>query len=284
MGTLLANYNLTRHSESVIISGAGLSPFGGIKSFAIAAALIGAFAAAVVNPYAVRVGNGSIDADSLSLIDGAIWLRDAGADGVHILRAANMNRDGGNVVFKDVTVLRQDSDSNLTERIEAAKMTLSESGLSADSAKVFGASGWRAKKAKWSAKIGISPQAVLDRYLQPEQMSFWKLPQFIKEMQKTGANMRSHAVRFWTLLFLPLTLVAMVFLATAFSQTRERRGHKFGTKFGIGILTCFALYFIVNLFGTIGASGGLPAFLSVIAPPIIIIAASGSFIVSFENM
>ena len=133
-------------------------------------------------------------------------------------------------------------------------------------------------------KTKLTPQTVLDRYLQPDQISFWKLRPFIKKMAAVGVSTRGHLVQFWTLLFLPLNMMAMVMLGIAFSQTRQRRNYSFGTKFSLGILTCFALYFIVNLFNALGNTGTLPPLVAIIAPQIIIIAGACVFITSFDTI
>ena len=103
-------------------------------------------------------------------------------------------------------------------------------------------------------------------------------------MNAIGVSTRGHLVQFWTLLFLPLNMMAMVMLGIAFSQTKQRRNYNFGTKFSLGILTCFALYFIVNLFNALGNTGTLPPLISIIAPEVIIIAASCVFITSFDTI
>ena len=76
----------------------------------------------------------------------------------------------------------------------------------------------------------------------------------------------------------------MATLGIAFSQTRQRRNFSFGLKFGIGIVTCFASYFAINMFNALGATGTLPAILAIIAPPLIIIAGAGVFIASFDTI
>lgn len=76
----------------------------------------------------------------------------------------------------------------------------------------------------------------------------------------------------------------MATLGVAFSQTRQRRNYSFGVKFGIGILTCFAVYFLVNIFSALGATGVLPPLLAIVAPPLIIIAGAGVFITSFDTI
>ena len=125
---------------------------------------------------------------------------------------------------------------------------------------------------------------MLDRYLQPDQISFWDLPPFIRKMNAIGVITREHLVQFWTLLFLPLNMMAMVMLGIAFSQTKQRRNYSFGLKFSLGIITCFALYFTVNLFTTLGKTGALPPIIAIVAPQIIIIAGACMFITSFDTI
>ena len=103
-------------------------------------------------------------------------------------------------------------------------------------------------------------------------------------MNNIGISARGHLVQFWTLLFLPLNMMAMVMLGIAFSQTKQRRNYSFGIKFSIGILTCFVLYFIVNLFNALGNTGALPPLIAIIAPQIIIIAGACFFITSFDTI
>ena len=55
MGTLFASYNLTKSSENVIISGAGLSPYQMARPFLFGAALIGIFSTSVINPYSLHL-------------------------------------------------------------------------------------------------------------------------------------------------------------------------------------------------------------------------------------
>ena len=76
----------------------------------------------------------------------------------------------------------------------------------------------------------------------------------------------------------------MATLGIAFSQTRQRRNFSFGFKFSIGIVTCFASYFTINMFNALGATGVLPPVLAIIAPPLIIIAGAGMFIASFDTI
>lgn len=282
MGTLFASYKLTKSTENIIVASAGLSPFQSARPFLIGAALIGVVATTLINPYAVNLSAQNITADQLSLVDNAIWLREASENGVVTVRAENVRVGDNELLFQNATVYRQSADYKLRERVEASTVSLTDQGLRAERAMIWDKNSQH-KSGTWSAETLLNPKTVLDRYLQPDQISFWELPEFINKMERIGAPVRGHLVQFWTLLFLPLTMIAMATLGVAFSQTRQRRNYSFGVKFGIGIITCFALYFLTNMFNALGATGALPTFLAVIAPPLIIIALGGVSIASFET-
>ncbi len=283
MGTLVAYYTLTRSSEGVIISGAGLSPYQIAKPFLLGAFIIGVFATTVINPYAVGLRSTNINSEYLRLVDGKIWIREFSNDEYTTIMAKNMTQDNDNLIFHDTVIFVQDSDFKLNARIDAEHLTLSETGLETAGANIFDATGQN-HAGTWNKTTKITPKTVLDRYLQPDQISFWQLPQFIKKMSGVGIPVRGHMIQFWTLLFLPLSMIAMATLGVAFSQTHQRRNHSFGTKFAIGILTCFILYFLLNIFSALGANGTLPPLLAIIAPPLIIIAAAGVFIAGFDTI
>ncbi len=283
MGTLLASYNLTKSSEKIIVASAGLSPYQMARPFLIGAALIGIIATTIVNPYSVGLNEKNITPDHLVLIDNAIWLREQSDTGYITMTAKNMHKSGNILLFDDATVYVQNNKFKLTERVEANTITLSESGLAANNAQILDASG-TLTTSSWQTKTLLTPRTVLDRYLQPDQISFWELPSFIKKMQAIGVPVRGHLVQLWTLLFLPITMIAMATLGVAFSQTRQRRNYSFGLKFSLGILTCFAVYFLTNLFNALGSTGALPPILAIVAPQLIIIAGAGAFIASFDTI
>lgn len=283
MGTLVAYYTLTRSSEGIIISSAGLSPYQIGRPFLIGAFLIGVFATTVINPYAIKLSSENMTKSNFKLIDGRIWLRESSDTGYITIKADGIANHGQDILFGDATVYIQDQDFKLTTRVDARNIFLSNNGLRAENVKIFDFGGSRTQE-KWELKTLITPQTVMDRYLKPDQISFWRLPAFISKMSSIGVSTRGHAVQFWSLLFLPLSMIAMTSLGIAFSQTRQRRNHSFGTKFGIGILTCFILYFLTNIFTTLGANGTLPPILAIIAPPIIIIAAAGIFVTGFDTI
>ncbi len=284
MGTLVAFYNLTKSSELIIASGAGLSPFQIAKPFLIGAFIVGVFASTIVNPYSVDLTTRKLTNHQLKLIDNAIWLRESSDDRYLTARATGMNiARNHNIIFNDITILLQDENFKLKERISAQSAELSNDGFNVNNASIINEDGITQTGSR-HIETKLTPRTVLDRYLQPDQISFWDLPAFIKKMNAIGVSTRGHLVQFWTLLFLPLTMMAMTILGIAFSQTKQRRNYSFGVKFSLGILTCFALYFVVNLFNALGNTGALPPLIAIIAPQIIIITGAATFITSFDTI
>ncbi|MFQ6777938.1 MAG: LptF/LptG family permease [Alphaproteobacteria bacterium] len=283
MGTLLASYNLTKSSEAIIISGAGMSPYQMARPFICGSALIGIFATAVINPYFVNLSNKNITEDNLKLVDNSIWLHETNDNGYLTMSAKTLEKQDENLIFYDVNIFNQTTNFKLSEHVQAEKITLSNNGLETENAQIWDSKG-HSKTSFWSQKTQITPQTILDRYLQPDQVSFWELPSFIQKMSHIGVPVRGHLVQFWTLLFLPITMISMATLGIAFSQTRQRRNFNFGIKFGLGILTCFIVYFLTNTFNALGAIGSMPALLAIIAPPLIIISFSGIFIEHYDTI
>ncbi len=283
MGTLLTSYNLTKSSESIIVSSAGLSPYQSTRPFFVGAFLIGLFATTVINPYSVNISTQNITPEHLQLIDNHIWLRESSDQGYITMNARGIHKSGDILIFDEATIYTQDPQFKLLNRISADTVTLSDTGLSAHNATIWSNDG-TTQITDWQTETLLTPQTVLDRYLQPDQISFWQLPEFIKRMESIGAPVRGHLVQLWTLLFLPLTMISMAALGVAFSQTKQRRNYSFGVKFSLGIVTCFAVYFLTNMFNALGATGTLPPILSIIAPPLIIIAGAGIFITSFDTI
>ncbi len=283
MGTLLTSYNLTKSSESIIVSSAGLSPYQSARPFFVGAFLIGLFATTVINPYSVSISTQNITPEHLQLIDNHIWLRESSDQGYITMNARGIHKSGDILIFDEATIYTQDPQFKLLNRINADTVTLSDTGLLAHNATIWANDG-TTKTTDWQTKTLLTPQTVLDRYLQPDQISFWQLPEFIERMESIGAPVRGHLVQLWTLLFLPLTMISMAALGVAFSQTKQRRNYSFGIKFSLGIITCFAVYFLINMFNALGATGTLPPILSIIAPPLIIIAGAGIFITSFDTI
>ncbi len=288
IATLLTTWKLTRSSEIPIIVGAGLSPVQWMRPFIYVAFLIGLVASTLINPLSVRLSsywemNNSDDSHNMLLLDDKIWVREQNPNYKIILESKYANLKKDEMIFKDNIILFQDANFKLLNRIEAKEVVLSDGKWIAKNPIIYDTNNNILNPKTWETDSNMSPNHVYDRYLKSSQISFWKLPTFIRNLNETGFNTRSHKLQFYTLLFQPFLLIVMVILGISFSLTRQARNYSFGLKFGLGIFASFVLYFLTNVFVALGTSGFLPPIIAIMAPPLIILFFSMVYILNFDN-
>ncbi|MDR0449323.1 MAG: LptF/LptG family permease [Rickettsiales bacterium] len=286
MAVLLMTYQLIRSSEMIIIQSAGLSPLRIMRPVALSAMMVGVLATTILNPLSINFSRHLAGAGSHAThtIDGKIWLSENLADSRVLLRAARVEINRDSAAFPDSTLWIQVNGSRDLVRIESPEILLEDGEFSGGkNAVIYGMDGVPTAAREWRIKSNITLQNLRERYMKPAEISFWDLPEFIRSLDRMGMNNRPHIVQLWSLLFMPLSLAAMVALGMAFSQTRERRFHSFGLKISMGVLVSFILYFTINLFGSLGSAGMLPAWVAVAMPPLAIAFFSLTYIVSFNK-
>ncbi|MDR0319471.1 MAG: LptF/LptG family permease [Rickettsiales bacterium] len=286
LAVLLMTYQLIRSSEMVIIQSAGLSPLRIMRPVALSAAVVGIFATTVLNPLSISFSRHISGASSAytNTVDGKIWLTENTGESRTIVRASRLDIWQDTAGFTDATVIVQKKGSTEVSRAQIPTLLLSDGEFSSggDLVAVYGMDGMpRAEKFRIPSNITL--QNLRERYMKPAEISFWDLPEFVQSLSKMGMNNRPHLVQLLSLLFMPLTLMAMVALGMAFSQTRARRFHSFGLKISMGILVSFILYFTINLFGSMGSAGMLPPWVAVAMPPLAIAFFSLTYILSFNK-
>ncbi|MCL2629143.1 MAG: LptF/LptG family permease [Alphaproteobacteria bacterium] len=284
MAVLLMTYQLIRSSEMIILQSAGLSPLRILRPIALSAMVIGILATAVLNPLSINF-NRHIHgiAGRTNMVDGRIWLVENAEDSKTIIRSDRMDINNEAAYFANATVLVQSMDGRELLRVETPVLTLREGGLSATRATLFNKDGVPKETRNWNIPSKVTIRNLEERYLKASEISFWDLPEFIQSLDRMGMNNRPHIVQLLGLVFMPLTLMSMVALGMAFSQTKSRRFHSFGLKISMGVLASFILYFTLNLFANIGSAGLIPAWVAVAMPPLAIAFLSLTFIVSFNR-
>ena len=133
----------------------------------------------------------------------------------------------------------------------------------------------------------IPTQLNLDKIIQtfdkPEEVSFWKLPHFIKLLNDSGFSSLKHKMHFYSTLASIFYFIAMVFIAAMFTLSPNQRQGGILMKSAYAILFGFVLFFISKLTNALGVSGNLPIFLAVFGPSIIMIFISASVLLKNED-
>ena len=284
MATLLTFYRLLLSSELVIIQSSGMSAYQIMRPMLLVAAAFGVFTLAVINPLSTRYNRAELSSSRIGRIDGAIWLREKKDDGAIIIRAIDMDySDKDGLVFKNASLFRQNVSHQIIKRVNADNLIMEDGRLFARNARLIDSTGMETR-GNFSMDTTMDKENIIRQYLKPNQISFWELPSFMRALRKMGVPTQMHLLQFLSLLFLPFVLISMTVLGIMFSQTRERRNFSFTRQFGLGVITCFIVYFIIQISSAMGSSGAISPWLAVIFPPAIVLFFAATVISKSDNM
>ena len=282
LGTLITFYKLLVSSELTIIQSAGLSAFAIMLPMIIVSLLLGVVTIAIVNPLSANYIARELGDSRIERIDGAVWVMDREA-GITI-RAENIrNITDDSLDFVNATLIRENISHQITERIDAPVIALSGGRVAARQASVLESDGIT-RVQDFSYRTILSPTKIVQRYLKPNQVSFWQLPRLINVLGGMGVSTNAHLMQFLSLLFLPFVLISMTVLGAAFSQTKQRRMISMSRQFGIGIITCFVVYFMIQIFNAIAVSGAMHPVLATVLPPAIVLFFATAAITRVDNI
>jgi lipopolysaccharide export system permease protein len=279
LATVTLFVSLARSSELVVTRASGRSALRALIAPSVVALLIGVFAASVLNPIVAATSNRYLElaerynargGATFSISDEGLWLRQGGEEGQTVIRALRSNADAS--ILYDVTFLTFDANSQPVRRIEAREASLSDGTWV-----LQGAKSWpldpgvnSEARSETTAELKLTSTLTLDRIREsigePNVISIYELPEFIRQLEQSGFSPRRHQVWFHTELARPAFLIAMVLVASAFTMRHTRFG---GTGVAVlaAVLLGFVLYFIRSFAQILGENGQIPILLAAWAPP-----------------
>lgn len=281
--------SLSRSSEMVAIRASGRSGIRVLAAPAVAAALAGMLAVAVLNPMVAatskryddavaRIGSGG--GQTVSVGENAVWLRQAlptrdangaATQGQVVIRAGRTSPDA--TTLYDATFMVFAPDAGPTRRINAAQAQLTDGAWLLTDTKE-----WPLTQPNPEAVARTAPRLELptdltaarirDSFGRPEAVPIWQLPDFIRGLERAGFSARRHKVWFQMEMARPLLMAAMVAIAAVFTM-RHMRGRKMGLLVLAGFGSGIGLFFLRNLAQVLGDNGAIAPALAGWAPPIV---------------
>lgn len=285
---------LARSSEMVVTRAAGRSALRALVAPVVTAALIGAFAVAVVNPL-VAATERVHDQVSAELVRGpesvlsisreGLWLRQGGAEGQTVIRAARANLDGTHLIA--ATFLAFDADGLPVTRIEAAEARLEPGRWRLSDAKEWRLSAENPELesellAEAELATDLTADKIRDSFGKPAMVAIWDLPAFIESLDRAGFSSQKHRVWLQMELALPLLLAAMVLLAAGFTLRHVRFGRT-GVMVLTAVLAGFAIFFLRNFAQVLGENGQIPVALAAWSPPLVALMLSVALLLHLED-
>jgi len=273
LGSMLGLGWLANHNELVIIRMAGVSLLrivGSIMKTAIMlmviAMVIGEGIAPPLHQYAsdqrIKALHGQINMNT----DYGLWAR----DGDTYINVNSVDKDGR---LNGIT-LYQFSKNNFIERQIQARQAVYDGkqwllkSVKETSHKNNSFVVKRKKEMKWKTLLDLDMVKIVA--VRPELLSIWKLNGYIDYLKNNDLEYTKYELVYWTKLFGPLTILAMVLLSIPFVFGSVRH-ISIGKQILLGFLVGITFYIVSRLTGQMGLVYGVPAIFSALLPNLLVI-------------
>ena len=271
-GTMAAFVNLTRKLELVVARASGVSVWGFLIPPLAIALVLGLFSVLAYNPLAAvmkqRADEMEIEAFGRAGADKdvGVWLRQRSVDGKSTLRAQKVGDKGARL--ENVVAYLDDPYDRFVERIDAPVAILTPGAWKFEHARVARPGEEAQMQETYYLATDLDQNDVLRSLMSPDSVPFWQLPEFRDKTEEAGLDANDYALRYQTLLARPLTLIAMVLIAAAFSLRFFRFGGV-GKMIAGGVAAGFVLYVATKMVGDMGGAGVLSPSIAAWSPALV---------------
>ncbi len=279
-GSMMAIIGLNRSSELVAMRAAGVSAWRFLAPAAFIGALAGVAAVTALNPLGAHLYR-AFEAEKSSALssggegahDNGVWIRQGDPEGQVVIHADAVDPSGATLrqatfIFFEV---RQDT-LRFTRRIRAAEAELRPGFWQLREIVEATPGGRPVRQPNLAIPTTLDPSELINRFVNPATLSFWALPNFIREARAAGFAPTRYELKQQSLVAFPLLLAAMAGLGAAFSLQLQRLGNlaQWGAAgVGIGLF----LFFYSQLAGAFAMTQTVPAVVAAWSAPF-----AGSFI------
>ena len=282
---------LSKTHELVIARSAGLSVWNFLTPIFIVVSLIGIINITLINPFATAMirryqyeeGETLRKKTGFSWNEKGLWLREKMGDTPVVIHADSVYQNNKDLELRGVLVLSLNADETLKKQIEAKSGLLSGYTLVVNNGTSYTPEGEREEGIQLHIPTQLDLEKIVQTFDAPEEISFWKLPRFIKLLNDAGFSSLKHKMHFYSTLASIFYFIAMVFVAAMFTLSPNQRQGGILMQSANAVFFGFVLFFISKLTSALGVSGNLPIFLAVFGPSIIMIFIAASVLLRNED-
>ena len=282
-GSIMTFRRLSRRAELPVIRASGLSAWSFLAPVATAALLIGLITMTVVSPMGANLTarfeqtrnqmfNSNIA--NISKFESGVWLREVNDIGQTIINAASIDETGA--VLSDAKFILE---ARIFEDGEATDRYAFTSRYDAKSARLINGF-WQLEDVIENGP-GANPQhydelslattlelyTLTDQYSAPDTISFWTLPERIKQTRAAGLRTERHEMRLMGLTALPLVFVVMSLIGSLACLRLARLGGA-APLMAAAMLGAIAFYFINQVSASMASTGTVPPAIAAWLPPL----------------
>jgi len=280
---------LARRQELTAMRAAGFSAWQFVAPLVMTAIFIGLVHIMVLHPVSASMVHKfqNLEAEYLgqhkklvTVSQQGLWLREADPDGEVIIHADSVKIKDWSL--NGIMVLFFDEVGNHTRRLDAETVQLQPGRWLFHNAIIRDTNNPPVKEATYTLSTDLTLQDIQESFSDPETISFWKLPAFIRTLSDTGLETTSMEVYYQGLLAQPLLLAAMILLAATVSLRPPRfQRALFMVVTGVG--AGFVVFFMSSFLRALGGSHQLPVLLAAWSTAIIVMLGSITWLLNTED-
>ena len=282
-----------RSSELIVMRAVGLSVWNILVPLSVTVLLIGLIDTMVFSPVTAWTARryermeeklGLANSNPLTWSENGFWLREQTNAGTQIVRASQVIQEKKRVYLKNVSVFELDSEGTFVRQTEGQEASLNKGILSVKDAFVLDPIAEKSQtQPVQEFKTELSLERILEKFDDPQTMSFWRFPHFIKFLKESGFAASQHTMYFNELIAFPAFLLSMLLIAVSVTVSSGNRQGKTFLKVLLAIGCGFALYFVSRITNVLGLSGSLPYVLAAWGPSLICIPLCLSALLHLED-
>ena len=291
--TMITCRSLNKYREMVIIQNTGLHSFRILYPFIFFTLILCLIYFAFLNPFFSYTTNtyqkieqevfrGKLSEASIS--KNGIWLRQGSEKNKIVIRAANFLPE--QKLFKDATFYIYTKKNNFIERIDAQTAELEENFWFMRNVIINKPNKKVVKIDEYTLNTNLSIKKIEDSFLEPQSLSIWKIPNFIKLLKESGFSATKHKIYLYKTFFLPLYLIGLILIAGSFTIKFTKTKTKTFFLIIMGTLTGFLIHVLSETIYSLGIADKLPfwnVWVASLSPSIITILIGVYFVIHFEK-
>jgi len=273
-GGMASFWALTRSSELVVTRSAGVSAWQFLMPVMFLAFMLGVLKISAFNPLAsamlskydrLNAVHFQGQSNLLAVSKNGLWLRQSSGKDQSVIHAPKITIVDNEIALANVSIFVYEGADKFLMRIDAKKGFLEQGFWQLQNVYINEKEKKPQFKEEFRIKTDITLNKIHESFSPPETMSFWHLPDFISNLEKSGFSALRHRLYWHSLLSAPLLLCAMVLIAATFTLRQSRQGSATYVLVG-GILTGFVLFFLSDVVFALGLRESIPVVLAAWTP------------------
>ena len=282
--------DFSKYREMVIIQNTGLNSFRILYPFIFFTLLFSLIYFSILNPFFSHATNSyqKIEQEvfrgklsKFSISKSGIWLRQGSENNKVVIRAKNYLPNNG--IFEGITFYIYTKKNTFIERIDAGEARLEENFWIMKDVIINKPSKKVIKIDEYTLKTNLSISKIENSFLDPQSLSIWKIPSFIKLLKESGFSPVKHQLYLYKTLFLPLYLIGLILIAGSFTIKFTKTNIRTFLMVLTGIVTGFLIHVLSETIYSLGIANKLPVWVASLSPSIITIMIGGFFVIHFEK-